>query len=120
MLSRKIYRSPWEEMERMQREINQVFNHSLPGRFEAFTSFPLMNVWTNEDEAMVTAEVPGIQIEDFEISVTGDTLTLSGERKEDLHEESRFHRRERSYGGFYPDHRVAIPRERRKSPGNPR
>ncbi len=40
-----------------------------------------MNVWTGDDTAVITAEVPGVLADEIDISVVGETLTLSGERK---------------------------------------
>ncbi len=60
-----------------------------------------MNVWTNSDGAVVTAELPGINPDDLEISVQGDTLTLRGTRDpEQLCEGEAYHRRERGCGKF--------------------
>ncbi len=60
-----------------------------------------MNVWTNENGAVATAELPGFVPEDIDISVVGDTLTVSGHREpEDVGEGARYHRRERGCGRF--------------------
>jgi HSP20 family protein len=60
-----------------------------------------MNAWTNEDSAVVTAELPGVGIEDVEITVEKDTLSLRGRREpEELEEGASYHRRERRFGGF--------------------
>ncbi|RLB35076.1 MAG: Hsp20/alpha crystallin family protein, partial [Deltaproteobacteria bacterium] len=49
----------------------------------------------------VRAELPGVKAEDLELSVTGDSLTLSGERKIAAEDENaRYHRREREAGKF--------------------
>lgn len=102
MLSRRFYNlTPWEEMNRMQREINRLFSSDMPSPFRPAPGFPAMNIWTSEDGAIVTAEVPGIEIKDLEISVVGETLTLSGERKaEEVKEDMRYHRQERGQGEF--------------------
>jgi HSP20 family protein len=60
-----------------------------------------MNIWTNEDGATITAELPGLSPEDIDISVVGNALTLSGSRKpEELNDGDKYHRRERNYGQF--------------------
>jgi HSP20 family protein len=67
----------------------------------AAPGYPAMNVWTHEDGAAVTAELPGVNTEDIDISVVGDTLTLTGSRQPDeLKEDETYHRRERGYGRF--------------------
>ena len=104
MLSRRLRRlySPWQEMERVQREMNRLFRRTLsgPGLHEA-PCYPAMNVWTNQDGVQVTAELPGVKVEDIEISVVNDTLTVSGTREpEMLQEGETYHRRERGCGKF--------------------
>jgi HSP20 family protein len=57
--------------------------------------------WTNEDGAILTAELPGVNLEDIDISVVKDTLTLKGSRQPDESQEGEtYHRRERGYGAF--------------------
>jgi len=50
---------------------------------------------------LVTAELPGVKLEDLDIAVQGDTLTLQGVREpETLEDGERYHRRERPTGRF--------------------
>jgi HSP20 family protein len=63
--------------------------------------FPLMNVTEDKDNYYVRAELPGLKAEDLDISVTGDTLSISGERKLPAEDEkAKYHRREREAGRF--------------------
>jgi HSP20 family protein len=94
--------SPWREMDRLQREMNRLFSDAFahPERRVA-PGYPTINVWTNEESAVVTAELPGVKPDDIDISVEGDTLTLTGNRQpEELEEGEKYHRRERRYGRF--------------------
>jgi HSP20 family protein len=59
-----------------------------------------MNVWTNEDGAVATAELPGFDLESIDISIVGDTLNVSGSREPEDVGEGRYHRRERGCGSF--------------------
>lgn len=96
------YRVPslWQEMDRLQREMNRLFQNADTVRRQA-PAYPAMNVWTNEDGLVITAEVPGVSADDIDISVVGDTLTLRGVRSPDpVGEGSRYHRQERGYGKF--------------------
>lgn len=97
------YRVPsaWREMDRLQREMNRLFEDYSPMRVRSAPSYPALNVWSNEEGLLVTAEVPGVSPEDIEVNVIGDTLNLSGARKPDeLKEGARYHRQERGYGKF--------------------
>ncbi len=85
--------SMWEDMDRMQRRMNRQYRPA--------PTFPAMNIWTNEEGAVVSAELPGVKVEDLDISVVGETLTISGSRElEQAGENSRYHRQERGYGSF--------------------
>jgi HSP20 family protein len=67
----------------------------------AAPSYPAMNVWTNEDGAVVTAELPGCNSENIDISVQNETLTVRGSRQPDEVQEGQiYHRRERGCGRF--------------------
>ncbi|MCU0521459.1 MAG: Hsp20/alpha crystallin family protein [Anaerolineae bacterium] len=96
------FRSSFREAERLRRDMNELFEMLDRGpRLSVAATYPAMNVWTNPDGAIVTAELPGINPEDLEISVQGDTLTLRGNRSADaLGEGEAYHRRERGNGQF--------------------
>jgi HSP20 family protein len=89
-------------MDRLRREMNRLFA-DWPARanWGLAPTFPAMNVWTDEDSAILTAELPGVSIDDIDISVEKDTLTLYGKRQpEELEEGATYHRRERRTGNF--------------------
>jgi HSP20 family protein len=88
-------------MDRLQQDMNRLFGDMSLSRRRKAPSFPAINVWAAADSAKITAEIPGVDKDDLEINVTGDTLTLSGVRKQDeLPEGARYHRQERRYGEF--------------------
>jgi HSP20 family protein len=88
-------------MNRLRREMNQMLGDLSTSRVGTGLSYPAINVWSDENSALIVAEIPGMGQEDLEINVTGDTLTINGERKPDkLPEGARYHRQERSYGKF--------------------
>lgn len=90
-------RSLVRELDELQREMNRLMGDG----WRASTNFPPMNVWAGEDSLVVVAELPGVKPEDIDISVDGDTLTLSGLRQtQEFEEEQRYHRRERTHGSF--------------------
>lgn len=85
-------------------ELRRQRARSLERRMERLAhvnTYPAMNVWANEDSALVTAELPGVNADDLEIALMDDTLTVSGKRQtEGLEDGERLHRRERVYGEF--------------------
>jgi HSP20 family protein len=89
-------------MARLQRDMNRLFAQMPTGvAGDVAPTFPAMNVWTDEDGAVVTAELPGVAPDDIDVSVVGDTVTLKGNRHPDeLEEGDTYHRRERRYGAF--------------------
>jgi HSP20 family protein len=89
---------PFLEMRRMQQEMNQRLAGLTAG---AGQEFPLINLWIGEDSIAVTAELPGIAADGVDLTVRENTLTLQGNREEQLPDEkSVWHRRERGFGGF--------------------
>lgn len=77
-----------------------LFNRFLGGASEVSTSFPAFNVWSNEEGAVLTSELPGVRMEDLDITVSGKEITVKGARKEDGEQDARFLRRERPAGEF--------------------
>lgn len=94
----------------LQREVNRVFRDffdeaSLPetGFASAFTGgiAPKMDIAETEKAFEVTAELPGIDEKDVDISVSDGVLTIKGEKKAEKEEKDKnYHRIERSYGSF--------------------
>jgi len=62
---------------------------------------PRVDVTESEKEIKIAAELPGIDEKDIDVSVTRDTLTIKGEKKEEKEEDGKdYYRMERSYGSF--------------------
>ena len=67
----------------------------------AAPEYPAMNVWTDENNAVLTAELPGVKPEEIDVSVENELLTLRGGRQRQEPEEGlTYHRRERRFGPF--------------------
>jgi HSP20 family protein len=72
-----------------------------PLRFLEHRVWPAIDVAENENAVVVRAEVPGMKPEEIDISVYGNTLTISGEKKEAKEEHGDgFYHVESSYGSF--------------------
>jgi HSP20 family protein len=62
---------------------------------------PSLDVFEEKDEIVVKADLPGMNKEEIEVTVTGDVVTIKGEKKkEEEIKEKDYYRRERSYGSF--------------------
>ena len=62
---------------------------------------PSVDILENENELVLKADVPGVDLKDIDIQIENGTLTLKGERKFEKEEKSKgYHRLERSYGSF--------------------
>lgn len=102
-------RNPFGELVTFQDRLNQLLNQRF-GPLERFaigaeltaTNFvPAVDVYEDEHSITLTAELPGINEKDVEISLENGVLTISGERKmENEEKQDNFHRIERSYGRF--------------------
>ena len=104
MLTRTLYpmafRSGYPNWARL-RELRGIHDETDRAWDPRSTEHPPLNVWSNEDETIVQAELPGLAADDIDISVVQNTLTLRGSRKpEELKEGESYHRRERGAGRF--------------------
>lgn len=88
---------PFQELHQLQREMNRIFA-DYPA---AASQFPALNLWSTPEQAVVQAEVPGVDPKDVDVSVVGNVLTMEGERKADAGVAGEaYHRRERGEGKF--------------------
>ena len=95
--------TPFSELERIRRQmdtLSEMFSGgSLADQFAGV--FPLINLTEDNDNFYIRAELPGLKPDDLDISVTGDSFSISGERKiESDGDNVRYHRKEREAGKF--------------------
>lgn len=65
----------------------------------AFT--PRIDLRETDDEIRITAEIPGMEEKDFELSLADDVLTIKGEKRQEYEQKGEeVHRVECSYGAF--------------------
>ena len=97
---------PFREVSRLRREMDHLWDDYFgPGRRALqplHAEFaPAVDVTETAGAIVVKAEVPGMDAKDINISVTGDVLTIKGEKKSEREEkEENYHVVERSYGSF--------------------
>jgi HSP20 family protein len=101
--------NPWwrrNELELLRREMDSLLSSfsqggTRPPLWRETRLFPLLNVWETDEAYLISAEIPGMNVDDLEVKIDGDTLTLKGERKvAEVPENASFHRRERATGIF--------------------
>lgn len=103
--------SPWTEMRELQRQMNRLLDRGYPYSVQ----FPAVNVWTTEEDVVLTAELPGVAAADLDIAVQGNTLTLKGSvNPETFKEEGTYHRKERQTGDFSRSWRLPFDVDRDK------
>jgi len=62
---------------------------------------PAVDILETENDLVLKADIPGVDLKDVDIQLENGTLTLKGERKFESEEKRKgFHRMERSYGSF--------------------
>jgi HSP20 family protein len=103
---------PFRNVNDIQGEVNRLFD-SFFGRPASVTAgermwAPLTDMYETKDDLIVAFELPGVSEKDVNVSITGDMLTVRGERRFDHGDkDSGFHRLERVYGKF--ERSMALP-----------
>ncbi len=95
---------PLEGLSHIQREMSDLLDllGSSP-QMEGYASadFPPIIISMSGDDVIVRAELPGIKVNDLDIQVVNDVLTIKGERKAGTEStRATYLRRERNYGTF--------------------
>lgn len=98
---------PFRDLLSLQERMNKLFEDSLvrtayrPGEASQSTWTPPVDILEKDDEIILKAELPGVRLEDVDLQIKDDILTLKGERRfEKDQKKENFHRVERSYGLF--------------------
>ena len=96
---------PGLELNRLRHEIDRLFEEPFSSLAPSTSFFegwsPAVDIYEDKDKYTVKAELPGMKKEDIDVSLDGDTLTISGERKEEAEKkEGEGYRSERFFGRF--------------------
>jgi HSP20 family protein len=100
------------ELNRLRGEINRLFERgNWPmGATPGSDWLPSVDVHQDAEKITVLAELPGFRREDINVSIQGDTLTISGERRSEPEAPSgQAYQTERFYGRF--EREVLLPEE---------
>jgi len=97
----------FSEMERLRREMNGLFSNF--GQASVSTTYPLMNVYDDKDNILVTAELPSLAKDQVNITFSDGILTVSGKQQPLATTKGMtVVRKERSEGDFEKTLRVPI------------
>jgi len=88
--------------EAMDRLFEESFVHPRRGEWLASAEGTLaLDIYETEDAVVVKTAVPGVKPDDIDITISGNTLSITGETKvEEEVKEENYIRRERRYGSF--------------------
>jgi HSP20 family protein len=97
---------PFRDLRSLQDEVNRLFSTNLSRAFgdEGIARgawIPNVDIHENKDQIVLEAELPGMNREDFDLSIENNVITLRGERRfEKKDDGDNYHRVERAYGTF--------------------
>lgn len=95
------FSDPFEDLLHIQHALDRSRFSDWPGRTTSGRgSYPLVNVFQQGEDFVVTAEIPGVRKEDLEISIKSNQLRIAGKKDIDYGENMSIHRQERSAGTF--------------------
>jgi HSP20 family protein len=92
---------PFRELDSLRTAIDRLFG-DYRWRTGAYRGvFPALNITETRDNLFVSAEIPGINPKDTDITATRDSITIRGERRPAaVGKEVNYHQREREFGSF--------------------
>lgn len=96
--------NPWREIATLQQQMNQLFDETLipaTDRERSFVRVPAAEIEETQKAIHLKVELPGIDAKDLDVQVTQNTVSISGERKEETKtQENGVTRSEFNYGKF--------------------
>jgi len=98
---------PFRDIVTLREKMNRLFEDAVTHRGEekeliSSSWAPAVDIYEDENQLVLSAEVPGIEEKDVEIKIEDSTLIILGERKMQKEtKEENYHRIERAYGSFY-------------------
>ena len=86
--------------ETFRHDMNNWFSDVFENTGYQARTFPGLNIWESNDVLYAEAELPGVPMEDIEVMVVGNELTIRGQRRPQASENVNYHRCERGTGEF--------------------
>lgn len=94
---------PMSEFDRLQDEINKLFDWNYPenrGIFDRSLS-PAVDVVENENEIVMVCDLPGVRKEDLDLSISRNVITIKGDKKAEKKKEGRKTFRNETWSGAF-------------------
>src|SRR5882762_144332 len=101
-----ILYDPFRDLSNLQEEVNSLFSSNLSRSFcdkgiARGAWNPSIDIYENKDQIVLEAELPGMNREDFDVTIENNVITVRGERRfEKKDDTDNYHRVERAYGSF--------------------
>jgi HSP20 family protein len=94
----------------MDRVLERFFGEPSGAERAVGTWTPRTNLTETKDTLTITAELPGLEAKDVDVAVSGDMLTIKGEKTQEKEEKDEYHHLvERTYGSFSRMVRLPAP-----------
>lgn len=94
-------RRPLRELDELRSRVEDLWPSGEHFGFEPVQWMPATDIYERDGKYVVKAELPGMEEEDVDVSITGDRLTIKGEKKSETEvKEEDYYRCERAYGTF--------------------
>src|SRR5215813_3044093 len=95
--------------------LRRMFDLEPAWRSSFSFSMPAIDMSEDEKAYKISAELPGIDAKDIDVSIAGDTLVLKGEKRQEKEEKGKnYHFSERSYGSFQRSFQLPLSIDRDK------
>jgi HSP20 family protein len=108
--------NPFAEVTGLRDQINRLFDEASQPRSEGERQTSSGRLWAppvdvieNENELTLRLDLPGINLNEIDVQLTGETLTIRGERRFERREGEGYVHLERPYGTFQRSFNLSVP-----------
>jgi HSP20 family protein len=104
---------PFRELESLRREMDRLWDPSFTvapfGGLGSEAWLPSADISETKDKLLIKLDLPGLEAKDVDVSVSGDILTIKGEkRKEEEEKDEHYYCCERYCGSFQRSFRLPV------------
>ncbi len=104
---------PFGELNTLRRDLDSIWNRFFPEApfFERYTThewLPTIDLTETKDKLLIKAELPGLDAKDVDLSITGDILTIRGEKKKEEETKDEHHYFVERYEGTF-ERQIRLP-----------